>query len=142
MIHVEHDYDEACEESNVDEEEAAMEEAGGRITRDIREGYDFNIKDVQGRLSYAESLETLKKKQIELEKERSTLIEERKHSPHIFHSNMWFYDAQLMDAVHKLERLKQRLKEKLIPNQTEIQKLLQQRFILRLNFNDRWALYR
>jgi hypothetical protein len=141
VSHVVRDYGEACEENDVEEKEAFTED-GGRITQDIREGYDFNIKDVPGRLSYAESLETLKKKQEELEKERHTLAKESKQSPQIFHSDVGFYDTQLMDAVHKLERLKQRLKEKLIPNQTDIQKLLQQRDIWKLSFNDRWLLYR
>jgi hypothetical protein len=119
-----------------------MEEVDDRNTRDIHEGYDFNIKDVQGVLSYAHSFKTLKKKQEELLKERNTLIRERNLNPQIFYSSMWFFEAQLMDTSHKLDRLKQRLKEKIIPNQIEMDKLLQQRNIWRLNFNDRWAMYK
>ncbi|XP_023702624.1 NFX1-type zinc finger-containing protein 1 isoform X3 [Cryptotermes secundus] len=142
IIHVTHDYNMASDENNiVNEEVDVIEEVTGRATRDMHEGYDLDMKDVQGILTYADSLGMLMQKKRELEKERTALIEEGRNNYQVLHSNMWLCEGRLSDAVHKLERLKQRLKEKRTPNQTEIQKLLQQRDVWRLNFNDRWALY-
>jgi hypothetical protein len=130
------------ENNTVDEDIDAIEEVAGRVTRNVHEGYDFGMTDIQGNLRYAASLESLKEKQRELENWKADLIEGRRNDTENFPLNLWVCEQRLSDAVHKLERLKQRLKEKRTPNQTEIEKLLQQRDIWRLNFNDRWALYR
>lgn len=133
----------ASDENNiVDEEVDANEEVTGRVTRNVHEGYDIDMTDIKGRLTHVESLETLKEKQRELKKERIALIIEGRNSSEVLPLNICLCEGRLSDAVHKHERLKQRLKEKRVSNQTKIQKLLQQRDIWRLNFNDRWALYR
>lgn len=132
----------ASDENNiVNEEDDDIEEVTRRATRDTHEGYNLDVINIKGKLTYADSLGMLMEKKRELEKERTALIEEGRNNYQVLPLNMCLCEGRLSDAVHKLERLKQRLKEKRTPNQTEIQKLLQQRDIWRLNFNDRWALY-
>jgi hypothetical protein len=133
----------ASDENNiVDEEVDVIEEVTGRVTRDKHEGYDLDMTGIQGRLTYADSLKTLMEKKRELKNERTALMKEGNNYYQVLPLNMCLCEGRLSDVVHKLERLKQRLKEKRTPTQTEIQKLLQQSNIWRLNFNDRWALYR
>jgi hypothetical protein len=117
----------------IDEDIYAVEEVGGRVTSNARVFVDDRV---------SVTLESLKIKQRELEKEKAALIEEGEIDSETHALNMWLCEAHLWDTIHKLERLKQRLKEKRTPNQTKIEELLQQRNIWRLNFNDRWALYR